>query len=155
MVPRRAVFAFLKGGLATFALLGLCLLVVPLTGKEPCRACRGSGFRVEEEFVDRCSVCDGTGSPDSLESAFRRNEKEIGDSIDAAAVLFWMGLGLLVSAGLIAGLRAGECPLCRGSGRLVYEVRPRKRKSYRADLPCDVCEGKGGVTAIDRWLAGV
>jgi hypothetical protein len=154
LMKGRAVRLFSAGILSALFLLALCEIAIPWAIARPCPNCRG-GMAEGQSRYRHCCECEDTGTPDSLRLLLVRKISALVARADDIAFCFWLGVGPLTAVGLGVGLRSGVCPLCAGAGWIRLEVRPPGKPVYRRKLPCSVCEGKGGVTRLDRWLAGV
>jgi RecJ-like exonuclease len=155
MGPLRGTFIFLRSAMITMALLLACWIVVPRSMASPCRVCEGTGYEIEEDFVWRCQACLGTGSPESLTLLLRSKTDRILRAANTTATFVWMGAAVFVCGSLLVGLKSAPCPDCRGEGLILVEVQPPQRRAYRRKLLCSACGGKGGLTALDRWVARV
>jgi hypothetical protein len=164
MDRRRLSVALLKG--AALSLLAVLALFAGLLLRGPwCWSCKGTGgYQDAESF---CRDCSGSGVGSHLNIQLRNHRDSVhvilvrhgeirweGDLTDLPAVA-WMGAGAAVLVGLFVGLKALACPLCARQGVLLLEVEPPGRAPKPRTVECPACEGKGRLTRLDRWLAGV
>jgi hypothetical protein len=124
---------------------------------------------VETDYEWTCRDCLGSGQGrqlhlrlyrwggDPWRLALVRNGENLWEGDPTAIpVLSWLGAGVVVFIGLVLGLRrGGVCPLCAGEGTLLLEVEPPGKPAKRREVSCPACEGRGELTRLDRWLAGV
>jgi hypothetical protein len=92
-----------------------------------------------------CSPCDGSGLkdpyPNRLSRVLPRLRGVLGQFLWLAAV-----------GALAWGLKAVDCRLCGGSGRLVLEALPPGEPASRHDADCVACGGRGRLGVLDRWV---
>jgi hypothetical protein len=119
-----------------------------------CPECEGTGRPGPLAIHLRRVISCGKGPADPWRLVVRRNGVNLLECDPILVpVFFWLGLGVLTFVGLIAGLRGGLCPLCKGEGRILLEIRRPGRQVRLSEGRCAACEGKGIVTRIDRWVA--
>ena len=60
---------------------------------------------------------------------------------------------VLLLIGTLAWLaRVVDCAFCGGAGRLDLDVDTPEGGTFKAELPCVGCGGRGTFTALDRWV---
>lgn len=168
MDRHRLWFAVLKGsGLSLMAVLSLGLALF-LRGSW-CWNCRGNGVRAESGVESACPDCLGSGWGSHFYLRVYRNAwserpcvalvrggRDLWEvDLHAMRSRGWHGAGIAVAIGLVVGLRGGACPLCARQGRIVLEVESPGKQPDRRSVECPACEGRGSLTRLDRWLAGV
>lgn len=152
-------------GLSVAAFVVLCGL---LFMRGPwCWSCRGTGGSAEKDYSWTCPDCQGSGQGRHLSLRLdrtgsfsrlivTRDGEDLWDGDpQALPALVWLGAGVATLIGLVVGLRGGACPLCAERGTLLLEVEPPGRPPKCRTVECPACEGRGALTWLDRWLAGV
>jgi hypothetical protein len=67
---------------------------------------------------------------------------------------FWSALTLSVVAVLIWSYKVVDCRVCGGRGGVLLEVTSPGIGEYTVRERCYGCEGRGRLTAVDRWVIG-
>jgi len=144
---------------AVFGLIGLLFVIAAdhdfLDPGPRCPYCQGQGTITEivpgppgVPFVEAktdCSPCDGSGLKDPYPERLKRLFPEI-------AGRMWHAIWLALVGALVWGLKAVDCQLCGGSGRLELEALPPGGRIRRVRAECGACEGRGRLSVIDRWV---
>ena len=174
MGRRRFCLGLLQGsGVALLLFAAFCGLLF-LRGPG-CWSCMGTGGFIQGKDRGICPDCEGSGLGRHLNIHLYRTTgfcvgQEDGpwrlivarqgvnlweSNLLILPALTWLGAGVAALIGLIMGLRGGDCPLCDSRGTLLLEVEPPGRPPKCRTVACPACEGKGRLTRLDRWLAGV
>jgi len=118
-----------------------------------CRSCDGAGQTREIRWVEdgqvidvqTCRFCDGSGRKDPW-------GERAGRFLPALKVGLCELVFLALLAALVWALQVVECRDCGGSGFLALEITsPGEGVSIVGDT-CFFCEGRGRLTAVDRWV---
>lgn len=161
------------------AALGMTALVLIIAGVQTslpylrtaggsCPACGAGDPKREHEVICACQYlscprCEGTGGRFHAGDFGRRYLGKILtmrtlvlNGVSDNPQLTFVIAGCLLSLGfLLWQIRVVRCRLCRETGRLSLEVRSPGEARRFVNLECVACQGRGGLTAIDRWVAGV
>src|SRR5579859_546694 len=143
---------------AGIGLIGLlCLVAVDLDFFDPgppCPQCGGEGviprtmpgppgIPLVEAKAD-CGPCDGSG----LKAPYTRR---LGRAVPRIRELLWRLFWVAAIIGLVWGLKAVDCRLCGGSGRLALQARPPGKPAFREEIDCVACGGRGRLGVLDRF----
>lgn len=164
---RQFSIGLIKGaGPAALAILALFFLL--LVRGPWCWGCKGTGGYVEKDAVWICPDCDGSGRGSHLNlqlrkhwdddlrvALIRRGETLWESDLSALPTVAWLSGGAVVLLGLFVGLRALACPLCSRQGTLLLELEPPGTEPKQQSVECPACEGRGTLTRLDCWIAGV
>jgi len=144
---------------AGFGLIGLvCLVAVEYDVFDPgppCPRCEGEGVITQivpgppgVPFVEAktgCSRCGGGG----LEVPYSRRLGRVVPRI--RGMLGWL-LWVAAIGALAWGLKAVDCRLCGGSGRLALQALLPGKRASREDIDCVACGGRGRLGVLDRFV---
>lgn len=105
----------------------------------------GSEEGEERAVLQRCSFCGGLGRV-PLESS------DIDYQLYRLSKAVWVVVCVAIVGGLLWGLKAVDCRLCGGSGRLALQALPPEGREILVDMICVACEGRGRLGQLDRWV---